>query len=47
MYRILVEETLWTFKQYLTAACTEESEDHRDKTHHSLVIRGKIWMEVG
>ena len=30
---------------YLTAACKEESEEHRDKTYHSLVLLGKLQTE--
>ena len=35
---MLVEETLNTFAQYLTAARREESDEHRAKTYHSLVL---------
>ena len=30
---ILVQETLCTCVKYLTVACREESEEHRDKTY--------------
>ena len=43
---MLVEETLRICAQYLTSACREESEEHRDKTCHSLVIRGKLQTAV-
>ena len=42
---MLVEETLRTCAQYLTAALRKESEEHRNKTYHSLVLRGKLRME--
>ena len=41
-----MEETLCTFAQYLTAASREESKEHRTKTFHSLVLRGKLRMVV-
>ena len=37
---------LCTCAQYLTAACREESEEHRYKTCHSMVLQGKLWMAV-
>ena len=37
--RILVDETFCTLAQYLTAACREESEEHRASTFHILVIQ--------
>ena len=43
---MLVEETPRTWAQYLTAACRDESEEHRAKTYHSLVIQGKIQTVV-
>ena len=43
---MLVEETLRTCAQYLTAACREESEEHRDKTYYILVLRGKLQTAV-
>ena len=43
---ILVEETLGMCAQYLTAARREESEEHRAKTYHSLVLRGKLRTAV-
>ena len=39
---MLVEKTLHRCKQYLTAAYIEESEKHRAKTFHRLVLRGKL-----
>ena len=35
---MLVEETLHTCRQYFTTSCREDSEYHRDKTYHSLVL---------
>ena len=43
---MLVEDTMRTCAQYLTATCREDSEDHRAKTYHSLVLRGKLRMAV-
>ena len=37
-HRMLLEETLCTCAQYLTAARREESDEHRAKTYHSLVL---------
>ena len=45
-HRMLLEETLRTCTQYLTAEHTEESEEHRAKTFHSLVLRGKLRTAV-
>ena len=39
---MLVEDTLHTCAQYLTAARKEEYTDYRAKTFHSLVLRGKL-----
>ena len=43
---ILVEETLCTCAQYLNIIRREESEDHRSKTYHSLVLQGKLRTAV-
>ena len=43
---MLVEETLRTCVQYLIAARREESEEHRAKTHHSLVLQLKLQTTV-
>ena len=43
---MLVEDTLRTCAQYLTAACREESKDHRAKTLHRLVLQGKLQRAV-
>ena len=40
-YRMLVEDTLRSSTQYLTAVCREETTEHRAKTFHGLVLRGK------
>ena len=45
-HEMMVEETLHTCAQYLTSARREESEEHRDKTYHSLVFQGKLRMLV-
>ena len=45
-HRILVYETLRHYAQYIAATCREESEEHREKTHHSLVLRGKLRMAM-
>ena len=42
----MVEETLHTCAQYLTAACREESREHRAKTYHILVLQGKMRTAV-
>ena len=39
---MLVEETLRTFYQYLADANREESEEHKAKTYHILVLQGKL-----
>ena len=43
---MLVEETLLKCTKYLTVACREESEEHRTKTYHSLVLRGNLQKTV-
>ena len=43
---MLMEETLRTCTQYLTSAYREETEEHRAKTYHSLVLRGKLRTAV-
>ena len=43
---MLVEDILRMGEQYLIAACREETEDHREKTYHSLVIQWKLRMAV-
>ena len=43
---VLVEETRRTCAQYLTAACREDSEEHRDKNYHSLVLQRNLRTEV-
>ena len=43
---MLVEDILRMGEQYLIAACREETEDHREKTHHSLVLCGKLIIVV-
>ena len=32
--------------QYLTAARRKDSEEHKDKTYHSLVLHGKLRTSV-
>ena len=41
-YEMLVEDTLRSCTQYLTAVHKEETAEHRAKTYHSLVLRGKL-----
>ena len=43
---ILMEETLYTCYQYFAAVRREESQEHWDKTYHSLVFREKLWTTV-
>ena len=43
---MLVEETLRTCAQYLTAARREESKEHRDNTYHRLVLQGNLRTAV-
>ena len=43
---MLAEEILRNCAQYLAVACREELEDHRDNTYYSLVILGKLQIEV-
>ena len=45
-YRILVEDTLRSSTQYLTAVRRVETSEHRAKTFHGLVLRGKLRMAV-
>ena len=45
-YEMLVEDTLRSCTQYLTTVLREETAEHRDKTYHSLVLRGKLWTAV-
>ena len=39
---VLLEETLWICDQYHTDASRGESEEHRSKTYHILVLQGKL-----
>ena len=41
-YGIIVEDTMRTCEQYLSAARREESHNHREKTYYSLALRGKL-----
>ena len=43
---MLMEETLCTCAQYLTASYRENPEEHRAKTLHSLVLQGKLQTAV-
>ena len=43
---MLTEDTLCTCTQYLTAARREDSNEHRAKTYHSLVLQGKLRTAV-
>ena len=43
---MLVEDTLRSSTQYLTAVCWEETAEHRAKTFHGLVLRGKLRTAV-
>ena len=43
---MLVEETLQTCAQYLNTNRREEYDEHRAKTLHSLVLRGKLLTAV-
>ena len=43
---MLVKENLCTCAQYLIATSREESYENRAKTHHNLVIRGKLRAAV-
>ena len=43
---MLVEDTLRSSTQYLTAVCREESAEHRAKTFHGLVLCGKLRTAV-
>ena len=45
-HAMLVEDSLWACKEYLTVARREETADHRAKTYHSLVLWGKLRMAV-
>ena len=45
-YKMLVEDTLRSSTQYLTAVRREESAEHRAKTFHGLVLRGKLRTAV-
>ena len=45
-YEMLVEDTLRSCKQYLTIIHREETVEHRAKTYHSLVLRGKLRTAV-
>ena len=45
-YMILVEDTLRSSTQYLTTVCREETVEHRAKTFHGLVLRGKLRTAV-
>ena len=41
-----VEDTLRYCTQYLTVVRREETAEHRAKTYHSLVLRGKLQTTV-
>ena len=43
---MLVEETLRTCMQYLTATRRDEYKEYWAKTFHSLVLRGKLRTAV-
>ena len=43
---MLVEDLLRSCTQYLTAVRREETAEHRAKTYHSLVLRGKLRTAV-
>ena len=43
---VLLEETLRTCTQYLTAVRRDDYEEHRAKTYHSLVLQGKLQMAL-
>ena len=43
---MLVEDTLRSSTQYLTAVRREETAEHRAKTFHGLVLRGKLRTAV-
>ena len=45
-YKMLVEDTLRSSTQYLAAVCRKETAEHRAKTFHGLVLRGKLWTAV-
>ena len=45
-YKMLVEDTLRSSTQYRTAVRREESAEHRAKTFHGLVLRGKLRTAV-
>ena len=45
-YEMLVEDTLRSSTQYLAAVCREETAEHRAKTFHGLVLRGKLRTAV-
>ena len=45
-YRMLVEDTLRSSTQYLTAVRREETAEHWAKTFHGLVLRGKLRTTV-
>ena len=43
---MLMEKTLRTCVQYLTAAFREDYKEQRSKTYHRLVLRINIWTAV-
>ena len=43
---MLVEDTLRSSAQYLTAVRQEETAEHRAKTFHGLLLHGKLRMAV-
>ena len=45
-YVMLVEDTLRSSTQYLTAVRWEETAEHRAKTFHGLVLRGELRKAV-
>ena len=45
-YGMLVEDTLRSSTQYLTAVRREETAEHRAKTFHGLVLRSKLRTAV-
>ena len=45
-HRMLVEETLWTYVEYLTIAQREDMAEHRSQTYYILVLCGKLRKAV-
>ena len=42
----MVEDAMRTYKQFLTAAHWEDTEEQRTRTYTSLVLCGKLWAAV-